>query len=78
LNSAETQLDVTPRFDRFDIAEAYYLAAQALSEGGVWRRRPQTYAQLERMSFRARPSLAPGSLSENGKAIYDALVEAGL
>ena len=60
-------------FDRFDICEAYYLFFAYFHEGQSSRK----YGRLSRMGryFRPAPSLCEDTLSENGKAIYDALVE---
>ena len=57
-------------FDRFDIAEAYYLALSAC-HGGQWSRE---YARLSRMHryFRPSPMLSIDSLNENAREIFDA------
>jgi len=57
-------------FDRFDIAEAWYLALSHC-HGGQWS---DEYARLCSMGryFRPSPSLSVETLSENGRAIYDA------
>ena len=64
-----------PYFDRFDICEAYYAFAMEWHSGQAselysW------FGRLDRMRFRPSP-LFNGyeSLSENGKEIYEALVE---
>jgi hypothetical protein len=60
-------------FDRFDIAEAYYLYLSAY-HGGQGSRE---YARLCRLlrSFRPRPSLrSQDDLGDNARDIYDALV----
>ena len=60
-------------FDRFDIVEAYYLA---LSEchGGQWS--PE-YARLCSMLRYFQPGLmlSADTLTDNGRAIYDAACE---
>ena len=68
-------------FDRFDICEAH-LALEWNWNSGGWlherpsnqRRREATHVQLARIGFRPSP-LFKGydSLTENGRAIYDAL-----
>ena len=60
-------------FDRFDIAEAWYLA---LSEchGGQWSREYARLCKLSR-SFRPATSLSVDNLSENARAIYDSACE---
>lgn len=61
-------------FDRFDIAEAYYLYFCDYHGG----QGSKEYQRLSRMGryFRPRPSLSYETLSENGQAIYDNLVAA--
>ena len=73
-------------FDRFDIAEAYYMYGAHWNRNGVTtrdrkRRRhiepgllDTVGAQLHRLKFRPAPSLDLDTLSENGRAIYDDLV----
>ena len=58
-------------FDRFDIAEAYYLFFCHYHEGGGSKK----YQRLSRMSryFRPSPLLSVESLTENGREIYEAL-----
>lgn len=56
-------------FDRFDIAEAWYLALSHC-HGGQWSREYARLCKLGR-SFRPRPSLSVDTLSENGREIYD-------
>jgi hypothetical protein len=57
-------------FDRFDIAEAYYLALSHC-HGGQWSRE---YARLCKLSrkFKPSPMLDVETLSENGREIYEA------
>ena len=59
-----------PYFDRFDIAEAWYLALSHCYEG----QGSHEYRRLSRMGdyFKPRPSLSVGTLNENARAIYDA------
>ena len=56
-------------FDRFDIAEAWFLAL-CHCHGGQWSRE---YARLSRMGqyFKPSPMLSVDSLSENARVIYD-------
>lgn len=56
-------------FDRYDIAEAYYLALSHC-HGGQWSREYARLCKLSR-SFKPSPMLNVDSLSENGKVIYD-------
>lgn len=71
-----------PYFDRFDICEAYYLIEMDYHIGGIlWeresnaRRHMSTIFQLTRMGFRPSPILSIDSLTKNGRAIYDDLIE---
>lgn len=60
-------------FDRFDVAEAYYLYFSLHHEG----QGSANYARLSKMTsyFKPRPSLiTPSDLSENGQAIYYKLI----
>jgi len=68
-------------FDRFDICEAYACLESDWNVGGILWERPSNRrrnesigVQLDRMRFRARPSLSTDTLTENGRAIYDAAV----
>jgi hypothetical protein len=69
-------------FDRFDICEAYLAIEWDWHAGGWLRERPSnarrlesTDVQLHRMGFRPGVSFRGyGSLEENGKEIYRALV----
>lgn len=66
-------------WDRFDICEAYAVLEWDWHDGG-WlrerlsnqRRKEATSIQLSRMQFRPRLNLSYETLTENGKAIYDA------
>ena len=68
-------------FDSFDICEAYAVIEWDYNLGG-WlherksnqRRRESTGCQLERLRFRPRPDLSWDTLTENGRAIYRALI----
>ena len=70
-------------FDRFDVCEAYFLAEMLWNDGGWLQERPSNQRrreacalQLERVGFRPSPMLADeNDLSENGRAIYDALLQ---
>lgn len=63
-------------FDRFDVCEAYYCYAVHW-DGGMWTREYAYLGRLKRLGFRPAPNLDVEELSENGRAIYDALVERG-
>ena len=61
-------------FDRFDIVEAYYCFYSDYHEG-QWS---DKYRRMSRISayFKPRPNLSYETLEENGKYIYDSLVQA--
>jgi len=58
-------------FDRFDICEAWYLWL-CDNHGGQWSRE---YKRLSKMTryFRPSPMLSVETLTDNGRAIFDAL-----
>jgi hypothetical protein len=60
-----------PNFDRFDIAEAYYVFFMDHHEG----QGSDKYRRLSKMSkyFKPRPNLKYETLEENAKMIYDLL-----
>ena len=60
-------------FNRFDIAEAWYLALSHCHDG-QWSKE---YKRLSRMSsyFKPSPWLSVESLDDNAKGIYDNAVE---
>jgi hypothetical protein len=60
-------------FDRYDIAEAWYLALSHC-HGGQWSREYARLCKLQR-SFRPSPMLDTDTLTENGREIYDAACE---
>ncbi len=76
-------------WDRFDICEAYAVLEWNWHSGGWLHERPSnvrrgqrrgytgeaTSVQLARIGFRPRPSLCYETLTENGRAIYDAAEE---
>lgn len=76
-------------WDRFDICEAYAVLEWDWHSGGWLQERPSnvrrgqrrgyigeaTSIQLERIQFKARPDLSYETLTENGRAIYDAAVQ---
>jgi hypothetical protein len=69
-------------FDRYDICEAYAVLEWDYNVSGWLQERPSnvrrleaTHVQLHRMGFRPRPNLSYENLTENGREIYDALVE---
>jgi len=78
-----------PYFDRFDIVEAYYLIEVYYNVGGWLHERSSnvrrgvargfigeaTHVQLARIAFNPRSNLSYDTLTDNGKAIYDRLVE---
>lgn len=57
-------------WDRFDIAEAWYLAL-CHCHGGQWSREYARLCKLSRI-FRPSPLLSVETLTENGREIYDA------
>ena len=71
-------------FDKFDICEAYYMYMVLWNSGGAtnrWyttsrncRREQSISAQLHRMQFIPRLSLSEETLTENGRDIYNDLV----
>ncbi len=70
-----------PYFDRFDICEAYLVLEWDYNVDGWLRERPSnrrrmesTGCQVHRMEFCPDWSLCYGTLTDNGKEIYDALV----
>lgn len=60
-------------FDRFDIAEAYYLFFSHYHEGQASGK----YRRLSKMAryFRPSPLLSVETLTENGRQIYEELVQ---
>jgi hypothetical protein len=69
-------------FDRFDICEAHAVLEWDYNVGGIVMERPQnakrmesTGVQLSRMQFEPRRDLSRDTLTENGREIYDELVE---
>ena len=58
-------------FDRFDIAEAYYLFFAHYHEGQASKK----YRRLSKITryFKPRPSLSVETLTENGRDIYEEL-----
>ncbi|NBR91525.1 MAG: hypothetical protein EBS68_16790 [Rhodobacteraceae bacterium] len=58
-----------PYFDRFDIAEAYYLALSDC-HGGQWSREYARLCAMQRY-FRPSPMLSVETLSDNAREIYD-------
>ena len=70
-----------PEFDRFDIAEAYYCLEYDYNVDGILQERltenkraMSVSYQLHRMSFKPHFDLSYDTLTDNGKAIYDAFV----
>lgn len=71
-----------PYFDRFDICEAYFLIEMYYNVSGILqerksnqRRKMSNSYQLWRMKAKMRPFVNYESLSDNGKAIYDNLLD---
>lgn len=72
-------------FDRFDVCEAHLVLEIEWNVGGRLQERPSnqrrkesTERQLSRMQFHGHPSLYRDGyegLTENGKEIYDELIE---
>lgn len=69
-------------WNRFDICEAHCVLEWDYNVGGWVRERPSnqrrmqsTGVQLDRMQFRPSTPLSYESLTENGKEIYDDLVQ---
>ena len=62
-------------FDRFDICEAYY-CYMALWPGGGGSKEFALTSVFSRLQFRPRDSVThnPEALTENGRVIYDMLV----
>ena len=60
-------------FDRFDICEAYWLYASHY-HSGQWSELYAVLGRLDILKFRPSPMLSYDSLTENGQAIYDDLV----
>jgi hypothetical protein len=60
-------------FDRFDVCEAYYLFFAHYHEGQA----SEKYRRLSRMAryFKPSPLLSVETLTENGREIYEALVQ---
>jgi hypothetical protein len=72
---------IMPTFDRFDICEAHCVLEWVYNVGGWLRERPSnqrrmasTGVQLHRMGFKPAWHLCYGTLTDNGKEIYDTLV----
>lgn len=71
-----------PYFDGFDICEAHFLVECHYNVGGWLHERPSnrrrkeaTACQLKRLWFIPASGLSYDTLSDNGREIYDALVE---
>lgn len=60
-------------FDRFDICEARYLYV-ADYHGGQGSELYKVFGRLNNLGFKPSPLLSYDNLSENGKDIYDNLV----
>ena len=61
-------------WNRFDICEAWFLYASHF-HSGQWSALYKVLGRLERMQFKPAPTLALESLTDNGRAIYVALVK---
>ena len=65
------------QFDRFDICEAYYLYAVHW-HGGQFSELYQVLGRLHNMGFKpGAMGIMYETLSDNGRGIYDSLVERG-
>ena len=71
-----------PYYDSFDICEAHWLLECDYNVNGWLRERPSnqrrmeaTAVQLHRMWFRPAVGLSYETMSDNGREIYDMLVE---
>lgn len=69
-------------FDRFDICEAHQLLEWDFNVSGVLQERPSnqrrsmsTGFQLDRMGFKAAPGLSYETLTDNGREIYEELID---
>jgi hypothetical protein len=60
-------------FDRFDICEAWYLYA-ADYHAGMWSKEYAIFGRLNNIGFKPSPLLSYDGLTDNGKEIYDDLV----
>ena len=60
-------------FDKFDICEAWYLYA-ADYHCGQWSKEYAIFGRLHNIQFKPSPLLSFESLSDNGKEIYNNLV----
>lgn len=60
-------------WDRFDICEAYYLYC-ADYHSGQWSKEYAALFHLWRIGFRSGVNLRLSNLTDNGRAIYNALV----
>lgn len=61
-------------FDRFDIAEAYYLFASHY-HGGICSKEYAYFGRLEKIGFKPGICLDYNNLSDNGKEIYNNLAK---
>ena len=65
-------------WDRFDICEAYYVYAM-LYHNGQWSKEYEIFGRLHNMKFKPSPLISNESdLTENGRVIFDNLVENGI
>lgn len=61
-------------FDRYDICEAYYLFAKYY-HSGMFSKEYAYFGRLDEIRFYPRRNLTYDKLTENGKSIYDNLVQ---
>ena len=61
-------------FDRFDICEAYYVYAYDCHHGQD-SKEYRILGRLDRIGFKPRFNLNYSRLSDNGKYIYDCLID---
>ena len=63
-------------FDRFDVCEAYYLFG-SLYHGGMGTKEYGYVSRVVELGFKPAPLLDAETLTENGRAIFDGLIERG-
>lgn len=66
-----------PFFNRFDVVEAWYLYCVEY-HNGMGSPEYKALSRISRISFSPRDSLSYETLTYNGKAIFDKLVEEGI
>jgi hypothetical protein len=61
-------------FDRFDICEAYYVYAMNYHKG-MYSKAYKIFGRLNDIDFKPSLSLTEDTLTENGKEIYQNLID---